>query len=223
MIENLLWPKKLSMPPQLLINPSELFKGFLFQGTYPLVNSVGDAATQIRFIETNTDRFRIGFVSDVHNAKGLSKKVLTLPFQEISTEIYEYKCHGWNKKGKDTLSTPDKTEVKKSINSAKDLLLEVWPMQANNSSSNRYLFKMEGDALEGNGSGSQFLSKGTYSGIKYQISGDELRSRLSSEFPNMWNAFSDATSKTLAFEVVVDVHVVSTVGSDGFKVGLTGA
>lgn len=147
--------------------------------------------------------------------------MLTLPFQNISTAIYEYRCHGWNSPDKGiTISTPDRTETKKSIDHAKDMLLNVWTERANSWSSTRYLFKMDGDALEGNGSGQQFSSKGTYSGIKHQISGDELRKNLSSEFPDMWNAFSDETSKTIAFEVVVDVTVVSTIDSGGFQVGV---
>lgn len=50
MIENLLWPKKLSMPPQLLIDPEVMFNGKRGDGyNYePLVSISGE--TEVKYI-----------------------------------------------------------------------------------------------------------------------------------------------------------------------------
>lgn len=219
MVENLLYPKKLSTPPQLLIDPAELFNGDIFANNIPLVNSNGSGSMQIRFIDMIQDGFRIGYIDNVFNIGEYTNKRLMLPFQEISATIDEFKCHGWNSKGKDVLSTPDRTEVKKSISHSMGINTQT--MAANEFNSGRKpLFKMKGDTLEGNGSGAQFSSKGTYSGILFQINGDNLMVYLPDEFPDMWSAFSDQKSKTLAFEVIVDVHVVSATDPSGFKIGV---
>ena len=219
MAENLLWPTKLSMPPQLLIDPAELFNGDIFSFNIPLVNSIGSEYVKIRFIDMIHDGFRIGYISNVFNTDEYTNKRLMLPFQEISAKIDEFKCHGWNSRGKDILSTPDRTEVKKSMSNSIGIYAQT--MAANQwGSGHKPLFKMKGDTLEEGGSGTQFSSKGTYSGIQFSINGDDLKKYLPSEFPDMWSAFSDKTSKTLAFEVIVDVHVVSAIGSDGFKIGV---
>ena len=222
MAENLLWPTKLSMPPQLLIDPSELFNGDVFANNIPLVNSNGSEPIRIRFIDMIQDGFRIGYVGNVFHISTLHEygvKRLMLPFQEIFATIDEFKCHGWNSSGIDILSTPYRTEVKKSISHRMGINISAMP--ANKWDPDyKPLFKMKGDTLEGDGSGAQFSSKGTYSGIMFNIDGDELITYLPSEFPDMWSAFSDQNSKTLAFEVIVDVHVVSAIDSDGFKIGV---
>ena len=219
MAENLLWPTKLSMPPQLLINPAELFNGDIFARNIPLVNSIGSEYIKIRFIDMIQDGFRIGYVSDVFHVYEGSVKRLMLPFQEISTTIDEFKCHGWNSKGVDILSTPARTEVKKSLSHS--MGIDTITMVANKwDHGHKPLFKMKGDTLEEDGSGAQFSSKGTYSGIQFTINGDDVNVYLPSEFPDMWSAFSDKNSKTLALEVIVDVHVVSATDTDGFKIGV---
>ena len=219
MMENPLWPTKLSMPPKLLIDPAELFNGDIFAANIPLVDSNGSEYMQIRFIDMIQDGFRIGYIGNVFHIGEYTGKRLMLPFQEISAAIDEFKCHGWNSKGKDVLSAPDRTEVKKSISHSMGINAQT--VAANEFvSSRKPLFKMKGDTLEGDGSGAQSSSKGTYSGIPFQINGDNLIAYLPYEFPDMWSAFSDQTSKTLAFEVIVDIHVVSAIGPDGFKIGV---
>lgn len=219
MIENLLWPKKLSMPPQLLIDPAELFNGEVFAKNIPLVNSNGSEPIRIRFIDMIQDGFRIGYVSNVFHINEYSIKRLMLPFQEISVTIDEFKCHGWSSSGIDILSTPNRTEVKKSMSHRMGINAET--MKANTwNYVHKPLFQMKGDTLEGDGSGAQFSSEGTYSGIQFTINGDDVITFLPSEFPDMWHVFSDKTSKTIALEVIVDVHVVSAIGPDGFKIGV---
>lgn len=215
MIENLLWPKKLSMPPQLLIDPEVIFNGK--QGERynyeSLVSVLGQA--EVRYIGLVQDGFMIGFIADVGFAGDTLRTSLKLPFQDISTEILQYKMHKWNKKTVDILSTPDKTEWKTSLN----VPAYVTAHRTDEHGLRKPLFKMVGESLEDGGSKPQFSSNMAYTEIAYSVSLESFGDNLPFEFPGMFSDY-DPSSSTLAIETVVKVNVISATDPDGFKIGV---
>ena len=214
MIENLLWPKKLSMPPQLLIDPEVIFNGKksvdnLYES---LVSSKGEA--EVKYIGLVPNGFMIGFIANAEFANGTLRTVLKLPFQDISTEILQYKMHGWNKKNAVILSTPDKTEYKTNLN------VPAYTSTHQINDLAKPLFKMVGESLEDGGSKPQFSSNMAYSEIIFCVGYESFGENLPLEFPAMFRDFSDSSSRTLAIETVVKVIVNSTTDPNGFKVGV---
>lgn len=223
MVENLLWPKKLSMPPQLLIDPEVLFNDpdiKSYPETYlPLISPVGPA--KVRYIGLVPNGFMIGFVWNVHKERmDTCRTILPLPFQDLTTEILQYKLHGWHSKTADILSTPDQTEWKTKLNVSAGAR-QIYGSHSS-ATSRKPLFKMVGNNLEDSGSKPQFSSSikyGSYSEILYNVPYETFYENLQSEFGVMFNDFDPQTS-TLAIETVVKVGVISATGPDGFKIGV---
>lgn len=224
MIENLLWPKKLSTPPQLLIDPEVMFNNMDFEyisGKYvPLISPLGPA--KVRYIGLVPNGFMIGFVADVYK-EGVNtyKTFLPLPFQDLALEILQYKLHGWHKENVDILSTPDATEWKTKLNVSASAT-QMYGNPPASAPSRKPLFKMVGDSLEDSGSKPQFSSNieySAYSAIWYSVPYETFYENLQSEFPVMFNDYDPSTS-TLAIETVVKVGVISGTGPDGFKIGV---
>lgn len=216
MIESLLYPKKLTEPPQLLVDVETLFhKGGNLNTS--LVGFVGessmDKAVNYRLISVGgdgPDTFRIGFIADV---TGITRSdyviaALALPFQDLETEIMWSMCHGWTQAGAAILSTTDETVEKESLSNSPSVL----PAPVQLPTGHEYLFKMESSEFEGNGSGNKFSSAGSGYSIYYDymnMSGD-----LKSEFPEIFNNYA-----TVALETVVKVKVYSSTLIDGFRLG----
>lgn len=216
MAENLLWPTKLSVPPQLLIDPEVMFNENIFDGSNPLVNISGSDTTRVRYLGLVQNGFMIGFVTDVYNSNPkVERKIMTLPFQDISTKILEYRCHGWYGYNADILSTPSQTEEKTNLKYPPSVIARPSTYIADN----KPLFKMEGEDLEDGGSGPQFSSNRTYFGISYDMGGDAFIDNLRIDFPTMFDYFGPGAS-TLAIETVVEVDVISATNPDGFKIGV---
>ena len=219
MAENLLWPTKLSMPPQLLIDPEVIFNGNKdTDNRYtPLVYINGPA--EVRYIGLVPNGFMIGFVVDIYKNSGTLRTTLKLPFQDISTEILQYKMHGWNKKYADILSAPVKTEWRTKLN----VPAHISAGQSNDYGLRKPLFKMVGESLEDGGSKPQFSSNRAYSEIYYSVphesSEGDFKENLPLEFPGMFSNFNQSSS-TLAIETVVKVNVISATDPSGFKVGV---
>ena len=159
MAENLLWPTKLSMPPQLLIDPEVLFTNQDFEyasGQYvPLISPFGRA--DVRYIGLVPNGFMIGFVVNVYKeGNGTYRTVLPLPFQDLTVEILQYKLHGWYRENTDILSTPDQTKWKTKLNVPAHVIQMYGTPPS--SASRKPLFKMVGNSLEDNGSKPQFSS-----------------------------------------------------------------
>ena len=220
MAENLLWPTKLSTPPQLLIDPEVIFNGEKdMDNRYEsLVFSKGQA--KVRYIGLVPNGFMIGFVVDIANSSGTYGTKLKLPFQDISTEILQYKMHGWHKENADILSTPDKTEWKTKL----DIPAHTSTYRTDKHNLAKPLFKMVGESLEDGGSQPQFSSNMAYTVINYSVPYDspqgDFVSNLLWEFSGMFNDFSDPSSNTLAIETVVKVNVISATDPSGFKIGV---
>ena len=225
MKENLLWPTttKVTRPPQLLVDLFTLFNGKLGIFNIPLVGEYAPQSSRIkwtkfRLIDVSSDgsnTFRIGFVSEIIGGPVPYKHIITTPFQEIDVSIDEFRCHGWNEAYADTLSNPTETEVKKMMLNRP--LVSVY--QGNPPDGHSSLFKMTGYELEGGGSGQQFSSNGSYTGIDYQFSSAYV-DNLKNEFPKMWKKYQDKSSATLAVETVVKVKVYSDNTDNGFKIGI---
>lgn len=214
MIENLLYPKKLTEPPQLLVDVAAMFNGKNGNQLMPLVGIEGASdITKYRLIDISSDgsnTFRIGFIKKISASNNSATVYMTLPFQEIGVTTDETRCHGWDTTDADLLSTPSKTEIQKGkVSGVKAIGHEYYSSQYG------YLFKMESDEFEGNGSGEQFLSDGLYSGVECRINSSTFDIR--SAFPNM---VSNYANKTLAIEVVAKIKVYSGSDSSGFKVGI---
>lgn len=224
MAENLLWPTKLSMPPQLLIDPEVLFNNQDIEsspGIYlPLISPVGPA--KVRYIGLVPNGFMIGFVWNVYKEMtDTCRTILPLPFQDLTTEILQYKLHGWYRENADILSTPDQTKWKTKLN----VSALAMQMYGNHSSapSRKPLFKMVGNNLEDSGSKPQFSSSikyGSYSAILYTVPYETFYENLPLEFPDMFSEFPNDPPSTLAIETVVKVGIISATDTDGFKIGV---
>ena len=225
MKENLLWPTtgKVTQPPQLLVDPFALFNGKISAFDIPLIGEYTipqreATRTKFRLIDVSSDgsnTFRIGFVSDIIGGPPSYKKVITLPFQNIDASIDEFRCHGWDESYANILSAPAETEVKKMMLNRP--MIDIY--RGTSPSGHSSLFKMKGYELEGGGSGQQFSSNGSYTGIGYQFTSAYVEN-LQNEFPNMWNKYQNKSSKTLAVETIVKVKVYSGNTDYGFKIGI---
>lgn len=220
MAENLLWPTKLSMPPQLLMDPEVIFNGKkdMYNRYESLVSSEGQ--TEVRYIGLVPNGFMIGFIADINKGISTLRTTLKLPFQEISTEILQYKMHGWHEKNADILSTPDQTDWKTNLN----VPAHVSAYRTDEVELRKPLFKMVGESLEDGGSKPQFSSNMAYTVINYAVPYDspegDFGENLLLEFQGMFGDFPDPASSTLAIETVVKVNVISATDPDGFKVGV---
>lgn len=216
MIESLLYPKKLTKPPKLLVDVESLFH----KGNIMDTNLVGFAyhssinkVVNYRLISVGTDgpdTFRVGFVA---NVTGVSRSdyvmaAIAVPFQDLETEIMLVKCHGWSTAGAAIMGTPDKTVEKSSASMVNPP--NVLPSSIGMPEGHEYLFKMEGSELEG---GKQFSSWGSGSNIYFDYvnsSGD-----IGTEFPEIFDHYA-----TVALEVIVKVKVYCSNLASGFSLGI---
>ncbi len=217
MIESLLYPKKLTEPPQLLVDVEALFN----QGGNLNTSLVGFVSTSsmkkpvnYRLISVGTDgpdTFRIGFIADVTGItrSGYVMAAIAMPFQDIETEIVGIKCHGFSTSGAAIMGTLDKTVKKTLLENMPDVL----PAPVRLPDKHKYLFKMESPEFEGNGSGEQFSSAGSGYSIyfDYRNSGGDLKS----EFSEIFNNYA-----TVALETIVKVKVHYVNLSIGFRLGI---
>lgn len=216
MIESLLFPKKLAAPPQLLVDVAALFSGKFGNFTIPLVGYDIFSGTEIKFrlIDVSSDgsnTFRIGFINKLIRSNGNSVIRIALPFQSMAFQIDEIRCHGWDTANADLLSTPSKTEIRKSSSYIRPIIQTIRFRSDGYSS----LFKMKSDEFEGDGSGKQFQSAGLYAGLDYSISNNIVAA--GEEFTEMFNNYSD---KMMALEVIVMIKVYSGTYPSGFQVGI---
>lgn len=107
MIESLLYPKKLTEPPQLLVDVESLFYKSNLMNTslvgFAYYSSI-NKAVNYRLISVGTDgpdTFRVGFVADVTGitSSDYVMAAIAVPFQDLKTEIMLVKCHGWSTGG----------------------------------------------------------------------------------------------------------------------------
>ena len=214
MIESLLYPKKLTEPPQLLVDVGALFTGKNGNFTIPVIGSQGVTDKQTyRLIDVSSDgsnTFRIGFIKKLSRGAGSAPIHTAMPFQVMTARTDEYRCHGWNTTNADLLSTPDKTKVAKSISGTDYVSVSIYNPP---SSEHKSLFKMTSDEFAGEG---QFSSIGQFGGV---YSGVDCT--INYGLKNAYDDFSDFHDyDVIAIEVIVKVTVYSGSDSDGFKVGI---
>lgn len=215
MIASLLYPKKLTEPPQLLVDVAAMLNGQCGNQFMPLIGIEGISDDiKYRLIDISSDglnTFRIGCIKKISASSSNSANVrMTLPFQETAVLVDETRCHGWDTTDADLLSTPSKTIIKDG---------KIPGVRAAGRSyySSKYgsLFKMESNEFEGDGSGPQFSSDGLYSGVDFTVYPDAF-DNISSIFPDMVSSYA---SKTLAIEIVAKITVYSGNTVDGFRIG----
>lgn len=209
MIESLLWPKKLTEPPQLLVDVDALFTGKNGNLTIPVIGSVGTSDNRTyRLIDVSSDgsdTFRIGFIKKLSRAAGGVIMHTAMPFQVMTANKDEYRCHMWKTANANVLSTPDKTEVAKSISGTTRASVSIYNPT---SSEHRSLFKMMSDEFAGGG----FSSIEQYSGVDCEIIYGLM---------DAYDDFPDSNDyATIAIEVIIKIKVYSGYNSRGFKVGI---
>lgn len=217
MKENLLWPKKLTEPPQLLVDVETLFKSygdlsvhlFNFKSSSDMERM---ASCDLISVGTDgRDTFRIGFTVDVTQLKGSSSitMALALPFQQLYTKITRFKCHGYTKANASPKETPDKTVEKTSL--INPPTVTMYPLI--NESEHKRLFKMESPKFEYDGSETQFSSEtGCYIDYEYENSDGDLKS----EFTDIW-----ANYNRVFFETIVTIRVDRVYLPEwGFRLGV---
>lgn len=212
MIENLLWPKKLKNPPEILVDVTAMFTGKY--GSYPAIPVIGSTGTsdtvKYRLIDVSSDgsnTFRIGFIKKLSRSAGGALVRTAMPFQMITAEIDEYRCHGWDTSSANLLSTPSQTEVSKTVSGNSSISV---PIYIPPSSEHKSLFKIISDEFEGG----SFSSIGRYAGIECQISYNMMDAQ--NDFPDMFDNYSN---KMMAIEVVVKAKVFPSI-SKQFAVGI---
>lgn len=216
MIESLLYPKKLTEPPQLLVDVAAMLNGQTGNQFMPLIGIEGISDDiKYRLIDIRPDglnTFRIGCIKKMSASSSNSANVrMTLPFQKTSVLVGETRAHGWDTTDADLLSTPSKTEIQYGkIPGVSAAGLSYY------SSKYGSLFKMESNEFEGDGSGPQFSSDGLYSGVDFTFH-PTVFNYVRSIFPDMVSSYA---SKTLAIEIVAKITVYSGNTSDGFRIGL---
>lgn len=225
MKENLLWPNKLTEPPQLLVDVDTLFKSYgdldvklvnlnvnLARFKPPLDIKRMASCDLINVGRDGRDTFRIRFIVDVTQLNSGSSITmdLALPFQQLSTKIIGFKCHGYTRANASSRETPDKTVEKTSLTNPPT----VTRYQLITGSHKR-LFKMESPKFEYNGSETQFSSEtGSYINYEYENSNGNLMSVP--EFADIW-----ANYKTVFFETIVMVKVDRVYNPEwGFRLGV---
>lgn len=212
MIENLLWPKKLKEPPELLVDVTAMFTGK--NGNYAAIPVIGSSGTsdtvKYRLIDVSSDgsnTFRIGFIKKLSNSAGGAIVRTAMPFQMITAEIDEYRCHGWDTSSANLLSTPSQTEVSKTVSGNSSIRV---PIYIPPSSEHKSLFKMLSDEFEGG----SFSSLGRYAGIDCTISYNMTDAQ--NDFPDMFNNYSNGM---MAIEIVVIAKVFPSISKE-FAVGI---
>lgn len=216
MIESLLYPKKLTEPPQLLVDVESLFhKGNLMDTNLVCFAyfSPNNKVVNYRLIGVGTDgpdTFRVSFVADVTGMSSTDYVMATIavPFQNLRTETMSVKCHGWSTAGAAIMGTPDKTVEKSPASMVNPPEVRRYAMGMPDG--HEYLFKMEGSELEG---GKKFSSWKSGTNIYFgyiNSSGD-----IGTEFPEIFGHYA-----TVALEVIVKVTVYSGTSPYGFQVGI---
>lgn len=212
MIENLLWPKKLNKPPELLVDVTAMFTGK--NGNYAAIPVIGSSGTsdtvKYRLIDVSSDgsnTFRIGFIKKLSTSAGGAIVRTAMPFQMITAGIDEYRCHGWDTSSANLLSTPSQTEVSKTVSGNSSISV---PIYIPPSSEHKSLFKMLSDEFE-DGS---FSSLGRYAGIDCSISYNMTDAQ--NDFPDMFNNYSNGM---MAIEIVVKAKVFPSISKE-FAVGI---
>lgn len=219
MVENLLWPKKLTEPPQLLVDVESLLLARALLG----VGLVGfdsksdiNRAASYKIISVGTDgpdTFRMGFRLDVTQltSETNTQICMTVPFQKMSAEIVGFRCHGYAQANANLANPPDMTVEKSSLTNTPTIRLKRFGIPAGHT----YLFKMESPEFADSVSEKQFSAGMGYSIIySYNNSRSDLRSE--SEFANMWTNY-----KTVVFESVIKVTVDRSYSPEnGFRLGI---
>lgn len=220
MIENLLWPKKLTEPPQLLVDVDTLFNatGYLHGRLvdFRCVSDINrDADFDLISIGTDgPDTFRISLKVDVTQLTRSTKiqMALAMPFQMVSIEVIGFKCNGYaNNEFPVMLTPPDKTIEKTSLINQPYI---VWTKI--HEPPHTFLFKMESPEFEYDDYFEKQFSSGTGGQIYYKYQNSEGDLSAEPGFEDMWSNY-----KVIILETIIKVKVDRSYNPDtGFRIGV---
>lgn len=249
MIENLLYPKKLALPPRLDIDPLAMFGEVTINEQKKRVSLIGvqtsDQDVVIKpilvdhevgeNIPTNEDwnycafDIRIPLKRSGSTIARLPTGLIPVPFDAssvIETWISKISCCGWNSSNADLMSAPDKLvdDDKTFINTIKVNCLKAemptYDREYPAESRSGKLFHMHGDDLVDGGNGPSFESTDRWAVISYEIPSNFYDNLGNNEpYKNMFNTYKNGT---VALDLILCFYVVGKVIKDkGFTVGMS--
>ena len=235
MIESLLYPKKLEMPPKLDVNPATMFGKILLND--PIY---GIEEKKVSLFQTDTkDKGTVVQFKDIENTPDgdtLYLSVLTpldltlspqnqdppsgyisLPFQSemiSNTTLENFVVHGWPDPNADITTLPAESRQISGVDSGIIILAAQATMNSLDQGSGN-LFHMFGNDLVDMGQGQQFASIGTWFVLKYRMTPD-LFSSLSNLAQNIFSLYGTGT---VATEIVFNIPIDRRMDDSGFTVG----
>lgn len=249
MIENLLYPKKLTLPPRLDIDPLAMFGEVTINAQKKRVSLIGvqtgDQDVVIKpmaalpqegeNIPANEDWSYCGYTIRIPLKRSgstvarLPTGLIPVPFDAssvIDAGVARIYCCGWNSSNADLMSAPDKLveDDYTFINTIKvDCLKAEMPTYDREypvEPGSGKLFHMHGDDLADGGNGPSFESTDRWAVISYEIPSNFYDNLGNNEpYKNMFNTYRNGT---VALELTLRLLVSGKVIKDkGFTVGMS--
>ena len=249
MIENLLYPKKLALPPRLDIDPLAMFGEVTINAQKKRVSLIGvqtgDQDVVIKpimanheegeNIPTNEDWSSCGFDIRIPLKRSgstiarLPTGLIPVPFDAssiIDAGVSRIYCYGWNSSNADLISAPDKLveDEKTFINTIKVNCLKAemptYDREYPVEPGSGKLFHMHGDDLVDGGNGPSFESTDRWAVISYEIPSNFYDNIGNNEpYKNMFNTYRNGT---VALALTLYLLVSGKVIKDkGFTVGMS--
>ena len=236
MAENLLWPKKLEMPPKLDMNPAAMFGKISYRdptnGLEEKKVSLLQADTKNKgtvvlckdienIPEGDTLHLSILIPLDLtlpQNKQDPPSGYISLPFQSelISQSNFEnFGVHGWPDPNADITTPPAESRWFPNVSNGIIILGAPVTMNSADQGSGN-LFHMSGNDLVDMGQGQQFASIGTWFVLRYRMTPD-LFGYLSNLANNIFSLYGQ--NGTIATEIVVNIPIDRYIGDNGFTVG----
>lgn len=235
MIENLLWPKKLEMPPKLDVNPAAMFGKILFKDpVYGIEEKkvslfqvdTKDKGTVVQFINIENypdgDTLYLSVLTPLNLAlypqnQDPPSGYISLPFQSegiSNTTLEGFVVHGWPDPNADITTPPAESRIISGVDSGIIIQAAQATMNSMDQGSGN-LFHMYGDDFVDMGQGQQFVSIGTWFVLRYRMTPD-LFSSLSDLAHNIFSLYGTGT---VATEIVFNIPIDRRMDDSGFTVG----
>ena len=250
MIENLLYPKKLTLPPRLDIDPLAMFGEVTINAQKKKVSLIGvqtgdqdvvikpmsalplEGAENMPPNEDWSDfvfSVRIPLKRSGSTSARLLTGLIPVPFDAASiiyAGVVRINCCGWNSSNADLISVPDKIveDEKTFLDTIKVNCLKAemptYDLEVPVEPGNGKLFHIHGDDLVDGGNGPSFESTDRWAVISYEIPSNFYDNLINNE--PYKNMFNTYRNGTVALDLMIDLLVSGKVVKDkGFTVGLS--
>ena len=236
MAENLLYPKKLEMPPKLDMNPAAMFGEITYRDPIE-----GIEKKKVSLLQADTEnKGTVVRCKDIENTPDgdilyLSILIpldltlppqqqkppsgyISLPFQsEMISEanFANFGVHGWPIPNADITTPPAESRHFPNVSSGIIIVGAPVTMNSDDQGSGN-LFHMSGNDLVDMGQGQQFASIGTWFALRYKMTPD-LFTSISNLAHNIFELYGE--NGTIATEIVVNVPIDRYIGHNGFTIG----